>query len=120
MRITPEMNERLTHIEPGTPMGDVLRRYWLPACLSEEITEPDGAPVRVTLLGEELVAFRDSAGDIGLLDAYCAHRRAPMFLARNEECGLRCVFHGWKYDTLGNCVDMPSEPPYSKFRLRVG
>jgi phthalate 4,5-dioxygenase oxygenase subunit len=119
MRITHEMNERLTRVSEGTPMGDVLRRYWIPACLSEELAEPDGEPVRVMLLGEELVAFRDSAGEIGLVDAYCAHRRAPMFFGRNEECGLRCVFHGWKYDVLGNCVDMPSEPPYSKFRLRV-
>lgn len=119
MRITREMNERLTRVSAGAPMGEVMRRYWIPACLSEELAEPDSAPVRVTLLGEELVAFRDSAGEIGLVDAYCAHRRAPMFYARNEECGLRCVFHGWKYDTLGNCVDMPSEPPYSKFRLRV-
>jgi phenylpropionate dioxygenase-like ring-hydroxylating dioxygenase large terminal subunit len=119
MRITPELNERLTRVGPGTPMGQVFRRYWIPACLSEEIADPDGAPVRVRLLGEDLVAFRDSAGAVGLVDAYCAHRRAPLFYGRNEECGLRCVYHGWKYDTLGNCVDMPSEPPFSKFRTRV-
>ena len=119
MRITKELNERLTRIGPGTPMGEVFRRYWIPACLSEELPDRDGAPIRVRLLGEDLVAFRDTAGDIGLVDAYCAHRKAPLFYGRNEECGLRCVYHGWKYDTTGACVDMPSEPPYSKFRLRV-
>lgn len=100
-------------------MGEVFRRYWIPAALSEELPEPDGAPIRVRLLGEDLVAFRDSSGEVGLVDAYCAHRKAPLFYGRNEECGLRCAYHGWKYDTQGNCVDMPSEPPYSKFRLRV-
>jgi phthalate 4,5-dioxygenase len=119
MYISGELNKRLTEVGPGTPMGQVFRRYWIPACLSEELPEPDCPPIRVRLLGEDLVAFRDSAGDIGLVDALCAHRRAPLFYARNEECGLRCVYHGWKFDTLGNCVDMPSEPPYSKFRLRV-
>jgi phthalate 4,5-dioxygenase oxygenase subunit len=119
VRITKEMNERLTLVGPGTPMGEVFRRYWLPACLSEELPERDGPPIRLRLLGEDLVGFRDSAGDIGVVDAYCAHRKAPLFFGRNEECGLRCVYHGWKYDTTGACVDMPSEPPYSKFRLRV-
>lgn len=119
MRISPEMNETLTRTGAETPMGAVFRRYWIPACLALEVPEPDGAPVRVKLLGEDLIVFRDSAGDIGLVDAYCAHRRAPLFYGRNEECGLRCVYHGWKYDVNGNCVDMPSEPPYSKFRLRV-
>lgn len=119
MRISPEVNNTLTQVGPGTPMGNVFRRYWIPACLASELPEPDGPPIRVRLLGEDLVAFRDSAGEVGLVDAYCAHRRAPLFYGRNEECGLRCVFHGWKYDVNGNCVDMPSEPPYSKFRLRV-
>jgi phthalate 4,5-dioxygenase oxygenase subunit len=119
VRITKELNERLVRIGPGTPMGEVFRRYWMPAALSEELPEPDGAPIRVRLLGEDLVAFRDTSGEVGLVDAYCAHRRAPLFYGRNEECGLRCVYHGWKFDTQGNCVDMPSEPPYSKFRLRV-
>ena len=119
MHITKELNERLTQTGPGTPMGEVFRRYWIPACLSEEIAEPDSAPVRVRILSEDLVAFRDSSGEIGLVEAFCAHRRAPLFFGRNEECGLRCVYHGWKFDTQGTCVDMPSEPPYSKFRLRV-
>src|ERR1700733_15113066 len=119
MQITPELNERLTRVGPGTAMGEVLRRYWQPALLSDEIPTPDCPPVRVRLLCEDLVAFRDSNGAVGLVDAFCAHRRAPLFFGRNEECGLRCVYHGWKFDTEGNCVDMPSEPPYSKFRLRV-
>jgi phthalate 4,5-dioxygenase len=119
MHISAELNDKLTRVGPGTSMGEVFRRYWIPLGLSTELPEPDAPPIRVRLLGEDLVAFRDSAGDIGLVDAYCAHRRAPLFFGRNEECGLRCVYHGWKYDTLGNCVDMPSEPPFSKFRLRV-
>jgi phthalate 4,5-dioxygenase oxygenase subunit len=119
MRITKELNERLTRVGPGTPMGEVFRRYWIPACLAEELPEPDSAPVRVRLLGEDLVAFRDTTGAVGLVDAFCAHRKAPMFYGRNEEAGLRCVYHGWKYDTTGACVDMPSEPPFSKFKLRV-
>lgn len=120
MRITKELNERLTQVSAGTPMGEVFRRYWIPACLAAEVGEPDGAPIRVRILGEDLVAFRDSTGEVGLVEAFCAHRRAPLFFGRNEEAGLRCVYHGWKFDTQGMCVDMPSEPPYSKFRLRVG
>ena len=80
----------------------LLRRYWMPALLSSEVAEPDGAPVRVRLLGEDLIAFRDSNGDVGLVDAFCPHRRAPMFFGRNEECGLRCVYHGWKFDRRRN------------------
>ena len=100
-------------------MGETLRRYWLPAALSAELPEPDGAPVRVRLLGEDLVAFRDSEGTVGLVDAFCPHRRAPLFFGRNEECGLRCVYHGWKFDRNGDCVDMPSEPPDSLFKTKV-
>jgi phthalate 4,5-dioxygenase oxygenase subunit len=112
-------NERLTRVGPGTPMGALFRRYWLPACLSEELPERDGAPVRVRLLGEDLVAFRDSDGLIGLVSAFCPHRRAPLFFGRNEECGLRCVYHGWKFDRDGACVDMPSEPADSLFKTKV-
>ena len=117
--LSPDANELLTRVLPGTRMGDLFRRYWLPAVLSEEIAAPDGPPVRVRLLGEDLVAFRDSAGAVGLVDAHCPHRRAPMFFGRNEECGLRCVYHGWKFDVGGNCVDMPSEPPDSVFRTKI-
>jgi phthalate 4,5-dioxygenase oxygenase subunit len=117
--LTPADNDRLTRVGPGTPMGTLLRRYWLPALLSEEVTEADGPPVRVRLLGEDLIAFRDTSGAVGLVSAYCPHRRAPMFFGRNEECGLRCVYHGWKFDRSGACVDMPSEPPDSLFKTKV-
>jgi phthalate 4,5-dioxygenase len=116
--LSKEDNERLTRVGAGTPMGEVLRRYWLPAALSSEL-ERDGAPLRVRLLGEELVAFRDSNGAAGLVDAFCPHRRAPMFLARNEQCGIRCVYHGWKFDHTGQCVEMPTEPKDSPMRARV-
>ena len=117
--LTPEDNERLTRVGPGTPMGKLMRRYWLPALLSEELPEPDGAPVRVRLLGEDLLAYRDTTGAVGLVSAFCPHRRAPLFFGRNEECGLRCVYHGWKFDRSGACVDMPSEPPDSLFKTKV-
>jgi phenylpropionate dioxygenase-like ring-hydroxylating dioxygenase large terminal subunit len=117
--LTREENDRLTRVSPGTPMGDLFRRYWIAAALSSELPEPDGAPVRVRLLGEALIAFRDSDGRVGLVDAFCPHRRAPMFFGRNEECGLRCVYHGWKFDRHGVCVDMPSEPPDSLFKTKV-
>jgi phenylpropionate dioxygenase-like ring-hydroxylating dioxygenase large terminal subunit len=100
-------------------MGETFRRYWNPALLSVELPEPDCPPVRVRILGEDLIAFRDCDGDVGLVDAYCPHRRAPMFFGRNEERGLRCVYHGWKFDRNGTCVDMPSEPPDSLFRTKV-
>jgi phthalate 4,5-dioxygenase len=117
--LSPAENERLTRVGPGTPMGRLFRRYWLPMLLTEELPERDGAPVRVRLLGEDLVAFRDSEGVVGLVGAFCPHRRAPMFFGRNEECGLRCVYHGWKFDRNGACVDMPSEPPDSLFKTKV-
>lgn len=116
--LTAEQNELLTRTGPGTPMGDLFRRYWIPALLAEEIAEPDCPPVRVTLLGENLIAFRDTQGRLGLIDEFCSHRTASLFFGRNEECGLRCAYHGWKYDVEGNCVDMPSEPEGSKFRER--
>src|SRR5580698_5797216 len=117
--LTPQENERLTRVGRGTPMGETLRRYWLPAALSSELPEPDGAPIRVRLLGEDLIAFRDSNGRVGLVDAYCPHRRAPLFFGRNEECGLRCVYHGWKFDVDGNCVDLPSEPEGSPMKANI-
>jgi phthalate 4,5-dioxygenase oxygenase subunit len=117
--LTHEQNERLVRTNRGTEMGQLLRRYWIPALLSEEIPEPDCPPVRVQLLGERLIAFRDTNGRIGLLDEMCSHRTASLFFGRNEECGLRCAYHGWKYDVDGNCVDMPSEPPESRFREKI-
>jgi phthalate 4,5-dioxygenase oxygenase subunit len=102
-------NERITRTDAGTPMGDVFRRYWIPAALSSEQPAPDGAPVRVRLLGEDLVAFRDTTGNVGLVSAFCPHRRAPLFFGHNGEGGLRCAYHGWKFDRAGTCVDMPSD-----------
>src|SRR5262245_16418996 len=100
-------------------MGEGMRRYWIPAWLSAEIPEPDCPPVKVKLLGENLVAFRDSSGRIGLLGELCAHRRASLFYGRNEECGLRCVYHGWKYYVEGNVLDTPAEPPDSNLKHKV-
>ena len=112
-------NELLTRVGPGTPMGDLLRRFWIPGLLEEEVPEPDCPPVRLRLLGEDLVAYKDTEGRIGILDNYCPHRRASLFFGRNEEGGLRCVYHGWKYNVEGNCVDMPSEPAESNFKDKV-
>src|SRR5437867_4091887 len=117
--LTKEENEILTRTGPGTAMGELFRRFWIPALLVEELPAPDCAPLRLTLLGEDLVAFRDSEGRIGILDAYCAHRRSRLFFGRNEESGLRCIYHGWKYDVVGQCVEMPSEPAESDFKRRV-
>ena len=103
----------ITHTGPGTPMGSLMRRYWIPFLLSEELPEPDCAPVRVTLLSEKLIAFRDTQNQLGLIDEFCAHRGASLWFGRNEESGIRCPYHGWKYDTNGECVELPSEPPGS-------
>ncbi len=117
--LTKEQNERLTRTGPGTSMGNVLRRYWVPAALSSEVGEPDSPPVKVKLLGEELIAFRDTTGRVGILEERCAHRTASLWLGRNEECGIRCVFHGWKFDVTGQCVDMPNEPEQFRFTDKV-
>ena len=117
--LTTDDNEILTRIGPGTLMGNLLRRYWTPALLSSELPEPDCAPMRVRLLGEDLVAFRDTRGRTGLFAQACPHRGASMFFGRNEEAGLRCVYHGWKFDVTGACVDMPSEPVESNFKNKV-
>jgi len=117
--LSKEDNELLTRTGADTPMGRLLRRYWIPALLSGEIQEPDCAPVRVRLLGEELVAFRDSQGRIGLLDEHCSHRGSSLHYGRNEECGLRCIYHGWKYDVEGNVVDTPAEPPEGDFKSKI-
>src|SRR4051812_22941537 len=109
--LTKEDNEKLTRVGPGTPMGTLFRRYWLPVLLSEELPEPDGPPVRVKALGEQLLAFRGTDGEVGLIDEFCPHRRASLYLGVNEENGMRCVYHGWKFDRSGRCVDMPTEPP---------
>jgi phenylpropionate dioxygenase-like ring-hydroxylating dioxygenase large terminal subunit len=117
--LSREENEMLTRTGPGTPLGDVIRRYWIPVFLSWELAKVDCPPVKVKVLGENLVGFRDSEGRVGLVEEFCPHRRASLWLGRNEENGLRCVFHGWKYDVKGNCVDMPSEPPASNFKDKI-
>jgi phenylpropionate dioxygenase-like ring-hydroxylating dioxygenase large terminal subunit len=116
---TEEDNEALTRVGPGSLMGDLMRRYWMPFLLPEELPIPDCPPVRVRLLGEDLIAFRDTNGRLGLLDRYCPHRRVDLFFGRNEECGLRCVYHGWKFDVDGNVLDMPAEPANSPMREEV-
>jgi phthalate 4,5-dioxygenase oxygenase subunit len=113
--MTAEDNDLLCRVEGDAPMGRIMRRHWIPACLSEEVAEPDGAPLKVRLLGEDLVVFRDSDGRLGVLDEYCPHRRASLVFGRNEECGLRCLYHGWKMDVEGNVLEMASEPPESGF-----
>ena len=117
--ITDEMNVLLTRTGPGTPMGELFRRYWIPALLDWELPERDCPPVRVKLLGERLIAFRDTEGRLGLIDEFCAHRGVSLWFGRNEECGLRCPYHGWKYDVNGQCVDLPSEPEESGMRKRI-
>ena len=109
--LTAEDNDLLTRTGVGTRMGAYFRRYWQPVALSEELAEPDGPPVRVTIMGESLVAFRNTKGHIGLVDARCPHRGADLFFGRNENCGLRCVYHGWKFDVTGKAVDLPNVPP---------
>ena len=118
--LSREDNERVTRVGRGTPMGELMRRYWIPALLGWELPEPDCPPVRVKLLGEDLVAFRDTRGRIGLLDEHCPHRRVSLFFGRNEECGLRCVYHGWKFDVDGQCVDMMNEPESFAHKISTG
>lgn len=117
--LSREENELLTRIGPGTPMGALMRRYWQPVLLASELPEADAPPVRVRLLGEDLVAFRDSDGRIGLLEALCPHRGAPLFFGRNEAGGLRCIYHGWKFATDGRCLDIPNSPGDVAFRERI-
>src|SRR5215469_4112497 len=108
--MTPEENDLLCRVEGEAPMGALMRRHWLPACLSEEVAERDGTPVRARLLGEDLVVFRDTQGRLGVLGEHCPHRQASLAFGRNEECGLRCLYHGWKFDVEGNVLDMSCEP----------
>jgi phthalate 4,5-dioxygenase len=114
----PKDTEDLVRVGPGTPMGEMMRQYWIPAAMSSELAR-DGAPVRLLLLGERLIAFRDSSGRIGVLDQRCPHRCASLFLGRNEADGIRCLYHGWKFDVEGRCVDMPNTPPHQDYRDKV-
>jgi len=107
--LSKENTETLCRVGPGTVMGDLMRQYWLPVVYSWELTA-DGDPLRVRMLGEDLIAFRDSNGTPAFVANNCPHRGASLFFGRNEEAGLRCVYHGWKFDVDGNCVDMPNEP----------
>jgi phthalate 4,5-dioxygenase oxygenase subunit len=117
--LSREENDQLCRIGPGTLMGDFVRQYWIPFLPSRDLPEPDYRPIKVRLLGEDLIAFRDTNGAVGLMDENCPHRGANLFWARNEECGLRCVYHGWKFDVSGRCIDMPNEPEDSNFKDRV-
>jgi phenylpropionate dioxygenase-like ring-hydroxylating dioxygenase large terminal subunit len=112
-------NELLCRVGPGTPMGNFMRQFWVPAIKSDELPAPDCPPVRIMLLGEALIGFRITSGAPGLIQNACPHRGASLFFGRNEEEGLRCVYHGWKFDTSGACVDMPSEPAESNFKTKV-
>src|SRR5258706_4530761 len=114
-----EENELLTRTGPGTPMGNLFRRYWIPALRADELPEPDCAPVRLTLLSEQLIAFRDSSGRVGVMEEFCAHRGVSLWFGRNEENGLRCPYHGWKYDVTGQCVEVPAEGADSDFCTRI-
>src|SRR5437764_5112274 len=116
--LTAANNDMLTRVGPGTPMGNLVREYWIPACLSSEL-KADGEPMRLMLLGEQLIAFRDTDGRIGIMEHRCPHRCASLFFGRNEEGGLRCVYHGWKFDVTGACVDMPNEPAACHFKHKI-
>src|SRR5699024_3183550 len=110
--------ELITRTGPDTPMGQLFRRYWIPAIASDEL-KSDGAPVKVKLLHEDLVAFRDTEGNVGLVDEKCPHRGTSLSLGINSDCGLTCVYHGWKFDVSGDCVDIPSEPTNSTLKEKV-
>lgn len=116
--LSREENALISQTGPGTPMGELLRRFWLPALLSEEL-EPDGEPVRLMIMNEPLVAFRDTSGKVGILERQCPHRLADMWFGRNEQNGLACAYHGWKFDVDGACVDMPTETNDSGFKHKV-
>ena len=117
--LTPQDNDLLCRVEGEAPMGRLMRRHWIPVCLAEEVEESDGTPVAARVLGEDLVVFRDSEGRLGVLDAHCPHRRASLVLGRNEEGGLRCLYHGWKVDVAGNVLEMASEPAASELCSKV-
>src|SRR5579883_615110 len=117
--LSKEENELICRVGPGTPMGKLMREYWIPAMLSSELPNPDSDPVRVLLLGEKLIGFRATDGSVGLIQNHCPHRGASLFFGRNEENGIRCVYHGWKFDVKGQCVDMPNEPAESNFKNKV-
>jgi phenylpropionate dioxygenase-like ring-hydroxylating dioxygenase large terminal subunit len=116
--LSREDNDTLTRTGPGTAMGRVFRSYWIPVLLSSQLPDRDGPQVRVKILGEELLAFRDSSGAVGLVSPRCPHRGADLYYGRNEAGGLRCAYHGWKFDARGECLDMPTIPPETAVRMR--
>ncbi|MBU2285177.1 MAG: Rieske 2Fe-2S domain-containing protein, partial [Gammaproteobacteria bacterium] len=118
--LTQEKNDILTRTGRGTPMGKLMRTFWTPAMTEAEIPAADEPPVRLELLGEKLVVFRDTDGRVGVLDQHCPHRGASLFFGRNEEGGIRCVYHGWKFGVDGKCLDMPTEAADSPMRCKVG
>jgi len=117
--LTSADNDLLTRTDAGTPMGEYFRRFWQPIALARELAAPDSPPIRVKLMGEELLAFRDTTGRVGLIEPRCAHRGADLFFGRNEECGIRCVYHGWKYDVNGKCVELPNVPAGSAYHDKI-
>ncbi len=117
--LTHEENELLCRVQGTAPMGQLMRRHWTPVCLIEEVSEPDGTPVKARVFGEDLVVFRDTNGRVGVMDEYCPHRRVSLVFGRNEDCGLRCLYHGWKMDVEGNVLEMVSEPVASGFAQKV-
>ena len=117
--MSPQENELITRTGPDTTMGNLFRSYWIPALLAEELPEPDCPPVRIKLLSERLLAFRDREGKLGLIDEFCAHRGVSLWFGRNEEGGLRCPYHGWKYDVTGQCIDVPSESVESGYAQKI-
>src|ERR1700730_13893770 len=116
--LSRQENERLTK-GGGAPMGEMIRRYWIPACLSKEVAEAGGTPPRVRIVGQPPVVFCDTSGRLGILDEHCPHRLASLALGRNEDGGIRCVYHGWKFDVEGRCMEMPTEPEGYNFRERM-
>ena len=117
--LSKEENDLLTMIDNDAPMAQLMRQHWTPVCLTEEVADPDGTPLRVEALGQKYVCFRNSEGRVGLLDELCPHRKASLVYGRNEDCGLRCLYHGWKFDVDGNCVAMASEPEESPLHGKV-
>src|SRR5687767_15372162 len=112
-------NQLMCRVGPDTPMGKFMREYWIPALMPEEVPVPDGPPVRLRLLNENLIAFRNTSGQVGIIQNHCHHRGASLFFGRNEEDGLRCVYHGWKFDVEGNCVDQPNAPEGETFKKKI-
>ena len=117
--LTVEQNELLCRVEGDAPMGQLIRRHWTPVCLAEEVVEPDGTPVKARVFGEDLVVFRDTRGSVGVMHERCPHRGASLVFGRNEDCGLRCLYHGWKMDVEGNVLEMASEPAASSMAQKV-